>query len=105
MRKKKLVTPVEEAIAEAVADSQIAMMKEETTKPKFKACTPEILADVLAGKYGNGFVRAIKLKKEGIDPESVKEAVAEIKEFSKQLKALKKKFGANWEVVLKVILP
>ncbi len=104
MRKKRLVTAFEEVIADAVAESQIAMMKEETT-PELKKCTPELLADVLVGKYGKGFIRTRKLKKEGFDPESVNDEIAELNEFAKQLKALKKKFGGNWEAVLKVILP
>ena len=104
MPRKKLVTPAEEVIALAVADAQLKAMEEEE-KFELKPCTPEVLADVLNGKYGKGIVKTRKLIKAGYDPESVNDMIDAVYELADKIKKFKKKSGEYWDVIVNVILP
>lgn len=55
--------------------SHIYQEEKKTEKTGAKRVTKKLVADVIAGKYGNGTERVEKLKKAGYDPKKVQEAV------------------------------
>jgi len=66
-----------------------------------KKVTPELILDVIAGKYGNGLTRKAALINAGYNADEVQNKVNELYKLSKELEPYKKKAGEYWECVFK----
>lgn len=69
--------------------------------PNSKSMTPQLILDVIAGKYGNGLTRKAALINAGYNADDVQNKVNELYKLSKELEPYKKKAGEYWECVLK----
>lgn len=69
--------------------------------PNSKSMTPQLILDVIAGKYGNGLTRKAALINAGYNADEVQNKVNELYKLSKELEPYKKKAGEYWECVLK----
>lgn len=66
-----------------------------------KPITPQLICDIIDGKYGNGNARKIALANEGYNPEEVQKKVNELYSIAKELEPFKKKAGEFWPAVIK----
>lgn len=69
----------------------------------FKPITPELITDVIRGKYGNGNTRVIALTNAGFDPIEVQKKVNELYKLSKELELFKNKCGEYFGCVLEFL--
>lgn len=69
--------------------------------PNSKSMTPQLILDVISGKYGNGLTRKAALINAGYNADEVQNKVNELYKLSKELEPYKKKAGEYWECVLK----
>lgn len=71
---------------------------------KCKTITPELIRDIIGGKYGNGEARKAKLINLGYNYEEVRAKINELDAISKSITAaIKTKAGEYWESVVKMI--
>ena len=73
------------------------------TKKEVKHVTPELIHDVLNGKYGNESERGRKLTAAGYNPSAVTKKINDLKKLAEQLKPIKEKAGAYYECLLCVL--
>ena len=66
-----------------------------------KEITPQLISDIIEGKYGNGNSRIVALATAGYNAVDVQAKVNELYKIYKELEPIKKKAGEYWECVLK----
>lgn len=66
-----------------------------------KEITPQLISDIIEGKYGNGNSRIVALATAGYNAVDAQAKVNELYKLSKELEPIKKKAGEYWECVLK----
>jgi len=69
--------------------------------PNHKQVTPQLIIDIIDGKYGNGLTRKTALINAGYNAEEVQKKVNELYELSKELDPVKKKAGEYWSAVIR----
>ena len=78
---------------------KVAPAKKEQKK-EVKHVTPELIMDVLNGKYGAEGERNIKLTAAGYSPSAVTKKLNELKKIQEETEAIMKKAGLYFGVVL-----
>ena len=76
---------------------------DDLTSPPAKAITPEIILDVIDGKYGTGNSRTVALANAGYNAVEVQKKINELYKISQEVKKYKEKTGEFWECVLKFL--
>lgn len=66
-----------------------------------KEITPQLINNIIEGKYGNGNSRIVALATAGYNAVDVQAKVNELYKIYKELEPIKKKAGEYWECVLK----
>lgn len=74
------------------------------TKKEVKHITPELIADVLAGKYGNEDERKHELLKAGYSPSAVTAKINKLKKLAEEVTPVKAKAGDYWGCMIAMIL-
>ena len=67
--------------------------KKTPAKKEVKHITPELIYEVLHGKYGDENERKIKLTAAGYNPSAVTKKINELKKIAEEIKPLKEKAG------------
>ena len=68
-----------------------------------KPITPELICDIIAGKYGNGAARKTNLINNGYDADAVQKKVNDLYKLSQELKPFKDKAGEFWPAVIQFL--
>lgn len=76
---------------------------DDLTSPPAKAITPELVSDVIDGRYGTGNSRTVALANAGYNAVDVQKKVNELYKVSQEVKKIKDKVGEYWECVLKFL--
>ncbi len=69
--------------------------------PNHNQVTPQLIIDIIDGKYGNGLTRKTALINAGYNAEEVQKKVNELYALSKELDPVKKKAGEFWPAVIR----
>ena len=77
--------------------------KKTPVKKEVKHITPELIFDVLHGKYGNEDERKIKLTAAGYSPSAVTKKINDLKKVAEELKPIREKAGDYWGCVFCLI--
>lgn len=65
--------------------------------------TPELISDIIAGKYGNGAARKVNLTNAGYNADAVQKKVNELYSLSKELQPFKNKCGEFFPCVVQFL--
>ena len=76
---------------------------DDLTSPPAKPVTPEIVGDVIDGRYGTGNSRTVALANAGYNAVEVQKKINELYKISQEVKKYKEKTGEFWECVLKFL--
>ena len=76
---------------------------DDLTSPPAKPVTPEIVGDVIDGRYGTGNSRTVALANAGYNAVDVQKKINELYKVSQEVKKFKEKTGEFWECVLKFL--
>ena len=76
---------------------------DDLTSPPAKAITPEVVSDVIDGRYGTGNSRTVALANAGYNAVDVQKKVNELYKVSQEVQKFKDKVGEFWECVLKFL--
>lgn len=68
-----------------------------------KPITPELISDVIIGRYGIGNARVVALANAGYNAVDVQKKINELYKISQSVKPIKDKAGEYWECVLKFL--
>lgn len=81
---------------------KVATSVKKPVKKEVKHVTPELITDVISGKYGEEGQRNVKLTAAGYNPSAVTKKLNDLKKLAAELNPIKEKAGAYWEILLKL---